>query len=173
MKKFSQTIFSHTISTLHGACTLLATERGICWLGTPGRVLEDGLKHVKRWILIDLVFDGRDHRMIQQTAEQLERYFAGEHVEFSCALDLLGTSFQKSVWQETKNVQHGTTTTYGALANALGNSAASRAVGAALGANPVSVVIPCHRVVGGSGKLTGYAGGLAMKQWLLELEKNK
>lgn len=104
-------------------------------------------------------------------AEQLGQYLAGERRAFDVTVDLvLATPFQRAVLERLAGVGYGARTTYGALARDLGRPSASRAVGAALGANPVCVVLPCHRVVAGSGALTGYAGGLDAKRHLLELE---
>jgi methylated-DNA-[protein]-cysteine S-methyltransferase len=102
--------------------------------------------------------------------EQLAAYFAGERTSFDVPLDLRGTAFQQRVWAELLAIPYGGTRTYGELAAALGAPAASRAVGLANGRNPVSIVVPCHRVVGASGSLTGYAGGVERKRALLDLE---
>jgi O-6-methylguanine DNA methyltransferase len=102
--------------------------------------------------------------------EQLRRYFAGERVQFSCALDLRGTPFQVSVWEELYRIPYGQTRTYAQIAERVGRPQAVRAVGAANGANPVAVIVPCHRVIGSNGTLTGYGGGLPMKHALLRLE---
>lgn len=104
-------------------------------------------------------------------AGQLREYFAGTRTAFDVPLHVEGTAFQRSVWALLRDIPHGTTTTYGALSARLGGGAAHpRAVGHAVGANPVSVLVPCHRVVGATGALTGYAGGLERKRHLLTLE---
>lgn len=102
----------------------------------------------------------------------LDAYFAGrwDACAAPVALDLLGTLFERDVWSELMRLTPGTTTSYGAIATALGRRDAARAVGSAVGANPVSLVVPCHRVVGASGSLTGYGGGLDRKEWLLKHE---
>jgi len=100
----------------------------------------------------------------------LQRYFAGTLMSFDLPLDLLGTPFQRSVWQALLRIPAGRTCSYGELAHAIGKPAAARAVGAAVGRNPVSLVVPCHRVLGAGGALTGYAGGVERKRALLELE---
>ena len=102
----------------------------------------------------------------------LDAYFAGRWDECAepVALDLLGTPFERDVWNELTGLRAGHTTTYGAIARALDRRDAARAVGAAVGANPVSLIVPCHRVVGASGSLTGYGGGLDRKEWLLRHE---
>ena len=103
--------------------------------------------------------------------EQLAEYFAGERQTFDVPLKLAGTPFQQRVWQELVRIPFGTTITYGELARRLGQPTASRAVGHANGRNPISIIVPCHRVIGADGKLTGYAGGIDKKQWLLDWER--
>lgn len=104
--------------------------------------------------------------------DQLNAYFAGTLREFDLPLVLHGTDFQKRVWRELAKIRYGETTTYGAIAGQLGKPTASRAVGAANGQNPVSIVLPCHRVIGKNGKLTGYSGGIDKKEKLLRFERN-
>jgi methylated-DNA-[protein]-cysteine S-methyltransferase len=101
---------------------------------------------------------------------QLDEYFRGDRTSFSVKLDLRGTDFQKKVWAKLLRVGFGKTTTYKALAKAIGNPASTRAVGGANHRNPVSIIVPCHRVVGSDGRLTGYGGGLWRKDWLLRHE---
>ena len=104
-------------------------------------------------------------------AAQLTAYFAGDLTEFDVPLDLHGTPFQRRVWTALQGIPYGETITYGELAAELGNPSASRAVGLANGRNPVSVIVPCHRVVGSTGSLTGYGGGLERKRYLLDFER--
>ncbi len=103
--------------------------------------------------------------------QQLQEYFAGSRLEFTLPLAPKGTDFQQAVWQQISTIEAGQLLSYGNIATRLGNPNASRAVGAATGKNPLSIVVPCHRVVGSSGRLTGYAGGLKRKITLLQLEK--
>lgn len=103
--------------------------------------------------------------------EQLAEYFAGERRQFDVPLKLAGTTFQERVWQELVRIPFGTTITYAELARRVGNPSASRAVGHANGRNPISIIVPCHRVIGSSGSLTGYAGGVEKKEWLLARER--
>lgn len=112
-------------------------------------------------------------RVLAETERQLVEYFAGERREFELPLDMRGTRFQKDVWEALLGIPFGETRSYGELARQLGSPAASRAVGAANGRNPISIVVPCHRVIGASGKLTGFAGGLDVKMRLLELERGE
>jgi methylated-DNA-[protein]-cysteine S-methyltransferase len=115
-------------------------------------------------------FGERDDGAFAEVVEQLAEYFAGTRTEFDLALAPVGTPFQQRVWAELRAIPYGETTTYGELAAAIGRPAASRAVGHANGHNPISIVVPCHRVIGTSGSLTGYGGGLARKRFLLALE---
>ena len=124
----------------------------------------------RRVRLSELVANDR-HPVLVKTERQLGEYFAGKRKAFSIALDLRGTRFQKDVWEALLAIPYGETRSYGQLAKQLGNPKATRAVGAANGRNPVSIIVPCHRVVGSSGELTGFAGGLETKAQLLTLEK--
>ena len=112
----------------------------------------------------------RDDARFRSEREQLAAYFARELKDFDVELDLIGTAFQRAVWTALQTIPYGTTAGYGQLAARLGRPTASRAVGAANGRNPVPIIVPCHRVIGANGTLTGYAGGLARKRILLDLE---
>jgi len=105
--------------------------------------------------------------------EQLEAYFAKEQDAFDLPIRFDGTEFQQQVWEELRLIESGTTRTYGEIAERCGRANAVRAVGAAIGRNPISIIVPCHRVVGASGKLTGFAGGLERKRWLLDRERKR
>jgi methylated-DNA-[protein]-cysteine S-methyltransferase len=111
-----------------------------------------------------------DDPLLARTAAQLARYFEGDAAAFELPLDLHGTEFQRAVWAALREIPRGATTSYGAIAQRIGAPRAVRAVGAAVGRNPVSVIVPCHRVLGRDGALTGYAGGLTRKRALLALE---
>ncbi len=108
--------------------------------------------------------------LIEEAARQLRGYFAGERKGFDLPLDMQGTEFQKRVWRQLLTIPYGETRSYRQVAEGIGAAAAVRAVGAANGANPVPIVVPCHRVIGAGGKLVGYGGGLELKRRLLELE---
>lgn len=134
--------------------------------------------------LVGVWFDGQAHQpdtthwpavtghpTLKQTKAQLADYFAGRRTTFELPLDLsAGTVFQQAVWRALLQIPRGVTQSYGALGAAMGNPAAVRAVGGAVGRNPLSIIVPCHRVIGASGALTGYAGGLERKIFLLQLE---
>ncbi|HUJ67389.1 MAG TPA: methylated-DNA--[protein]-cysteine S-methyltransferase [Acidimicrobiales bacterium] len=111
-----------------------------------------------------------DPKPLQPAASQLESYAAGDLEQFDLAIRPKGTAFQLRVWRELMSIPYGTTTTYGRIADGIGSPTGSRAVGAAVGANPIGIVVPCHRVIGANGSLTGYAGGLENKVALLKLE---
>ncbi|WP_166362549.1 methylated-DNA--[protein]-cysteine S-methyltransferase [Pseudomonas akapageensis] len=111
-----------------------------------------------------------DSPVLARVEQQLREYFAGTRNRFELELDFSGTDFQKKVWQALLTIPYGETRSYSEIANQIGNASAVRAVGAANGRNPISIVAPCHRVIGASGKLTGFAGGLEAKALLLELE---
>jgi methylated-DNA-[protein]-cysteine S-methyltransferase len=121
--------------------------------------------------LNELVEDAT-HPILLDTERELGEYFAGKRKTFSVPLDMRGTSFQKNVWHALLAIPFGETRSYGQLAKQLGNPQAMRAVGAANGRNPISIIVPCHRVIGSSGKLTGFAGGLETKARLLNLEES-
>lgn len=126
----------------------------------------------RRVRLGELVFEDR-HPVILETERQLQEYFAGRRKTFSVPLDIRGARFQKDVWEALLAIPFSETRTYGQLATQLGNPCATRAVGAANGRNPIAIIVPCHRVIGSTGKLTGFAGGLDAKAFLLELERTR
>jgi methylated-DNA-[protein]-cysteine S-methyltransferase len=127
--------------------------------------------HEQRHLPPAEAFGARDDRVLGAAREQLAAYFARDLKEFDLALATAGTPFQQQVWEALRAVPYGTTCTYGDLAVAVGRPTAVRAVGAANGRNPICLVVPCHRVVGAGGSLTGYAGGLDRKSFLLALEQ--
>jgi methylated-DNA-[protein]-cysteine S-methyltransferase len=145
-----------------GKLLLAATERGLA-----GVYFEEHahFKGMHGWVRDD------DHAVLQQTQQQLAEYFAGNRREFDLPLDMSGgTAFQQSVWQVLRTLPFGSTASYLSIAKCICNPGAVRAVGAANGRNPISIIVPCHRVIASSGALTGYAGGLDNKKMLLALE---
>lgn len=112
----------------------------------------------------------RDDAVLAEARRQLEEYFRGDRTDFDLALAPAGTDFQRSVWRALTEIPFASTTSYGRIASSIGKPSASRAVGAANGRNPISIIVPCHRVVGSGGDLTGYGGGLDRKRWLLDHE---
>lgn len=161
--KFSRTTVYTSYDSPLGPMTLAATESGLAG------VWFDGQRHQPNpapWRL------AADHPVLRSAQAQLAAYFAGDSNHFALALDLSpGTVFQQRVWQALLAIPCGTTLSYGALSAVLGQAAAVRAVGSAVGRNPLSIIVPCHRVVGANGALTGYAGGLERKAALLQREQ--
>ena len=143
-----------------GTVTLQANEQGLLgvWFETHTTKPED------------LGTQEDSFPIFQPVKDQLDRYFAGEAVQFDVPIAAKGTPFQQSVWNALTTIPYGETWSYAQLADAIGNPKAVRAVGLANGKNPVSVIVPCHRVIGKNGKLTGYAGGIERKQRLLTIE---
>jgi len=151
-----------TIATPLGPMLLARTASGLCGAWFEAQKHHPGLLSAPQQ---------PDDPLLARAAAQLAAYFAGRHDgRFDLPLDLQGTPFQRSVWQALLDIAAGTTRSYGEVARSVAAPAAVRAVGAAVGRNPVSVIVPCHRVVGSGGALTGYAGGLPRKQALLALE---
>jgi len=149
------------IETPLGPLTALASEAGLMGLWFDRQQHEPGR--------LDAPVD-HDQRWIAQARDELARYFAGRLREFTVALAPQGTPFQEAVWRRLCAIRCGETTSYGRIARDVGSPQASRAVGAAVGRNPISIIVPCHRVIGENGTLTGYAGGLHRKQALLDVE---
>ena len=149
------------IDTPLGPLTLAATTDGLAGAWFDGQAHHPGALNAP----VDA-----SQRWLAQATRELADYFAGRRNRFSVALDPQGTAFQISVWQALQRIACGQLHSYGAIAEELGRPAAARAVGAAVGRNPISVIVPCHRVVGRDGALTGYAGGLPRKEALLMLE---
>jgi methylated-DNA-[protein]-cysteine S-methyltransferase len=145
-----------------GSLTLVATDRGLAAILWPG----DPPSRVR----LNIEAEEPDHPVLLEAERQLEEYFAGRRIRFELKLDLSGTPFQRKVWKALLTIPFGEMRTYAQIARQIGSPGAARAVGAATGRNPVSVVAPCHRVVGSSGTLTGFAGGLEAKARLLALE---
>ena len=122
-------------------------------------------------ITLDEMREDHHHRVLAAAERQLTQYFKGERTAFDVPIRLNGTDFQTRVWQQLLRIPYGHTRSYGELAAAIGNASASRAVGLANSKNPLSIIVPCHRVIGASGRLTGFAGGLETKAKLLDLER--
>jgi methylated-DNA-[protein]-cysteine S-methyltransferase len=158
------THFIHDTWQMH----IAATSKGLCYVNSPHasiRLLADwAAKHYPSYSLV------QDDDRMSTYADQLKEYFQGVRREFTLPLDLQGTSFQQSVWDTLLAMSHGETQAYSEIAEAVGKPKAVRAVGAAIGANPVLIVVPCHRVIGKKGALTGYRGGNNAKTGLLRLE---
>ena len=159
-----ETLRSRAMSSPLGELTLVASDAGLRAVVWP-----DDQRTLFTATPVPLPVE-QAHPVIDLAQSQLEEYFAGTRRAFDLPLDLVGTEFQVLVWQSLADIAFGETSTYGEQAEAIGRPKAVRAVGAANGRNPVSIVLPCHRVVGRDGSLTGFAGGLEAKRFLLTLE---
>lgn len=143
-----------------GDLTLVGTDGVLSGIYFPGH-----------WTLPDTsTFGTRSENGFDQAERQLAEYFAGDRTAFDLESGAVGDGFQRQVWDLLERIPFGETTTYGEIASELGDPSAARAVGTAVGRNPISIIVPCHRVLGKGGKLTGYAGGLDRKRFLLDLE---
>lgn len=156
------TRFYKTVPSPVGVLKLVASDKGL----TAILWENDDPKRVR----VGFVEERPDHPALLRAERQLNEYFAGKRTKFDLDLDFVGTEFQKRVWAALLAIPFGETKTYGQIARELGKPSASRAVGAANGRNPLSIVAPCHRVVGSDGDLTGFAGGIHSKRYLLALE---
>lgn len=170
--KFHHSIVQASYQSPLGHIIMAATDQGLAGLWFEGQ------RHLPVELIEFSVQGGPavwpvndSHPVLRQTRQQVIEYFAGQRTQFDMPLDLsYGTAFQQSVWQALLAIPQGDTASYGAISQRIGKPAAVRAVGAAVGRNPVSIIVPCHRVIGASGALTGYAGGLDRKSALLVLE---
>jgi methylated-DNA-[protein]-cysteine S-methyltransferase len=161
-----ENLFVRSYHSPLGTYTLVSSRRGVVCVESPGeaekrmvRLERDGIR---------LQEDGEYNAAV---ARELDAYFAGKLRRFTVPLDLRGTPFQRRVWELLCDIPYGETRSYGEVAQAVGNPKARRAVGQAIGRNPVAIVVPCHRVIGSDGGLTGYGGGLPRKRALLDLEQ--
>jgi O-6-methylguanine DNA methyltransferase len=151
-----------------GPLWVAATEKGICMIGLGSGQPEAFLARLARTVSPEP--PRKDPKPLAAALAQLREYFSCIRREFDLPLDARGTEFQKAVWAEIARIPYGATTTYGEIARRVGHPRAARAVGGAVGANPLSIIVPCHRVLGARGTLTGYGGGLEVKAALLRLE---
>ena len=145
-----------TMDSVVGKLKLVATDKGLAAI-----LWEDDNP---RRVRLGSTSENRKHPVLRETEKQLGEYFAGKRKHFSVKLDAKGTFFQNKVWEALRTIPYGETRSYGQIAMQIGNARAMRAVGAANGKNPISIIVPCHRVIGASGRLTGFAGGLDVKE---------
>jgi O-6-methylguanine DNA methyltransferase len=151
-----------------GAIWIASTSVGVCTIGIGDEQPERFFAWLSRHV--DPEPPREEPGALDAALTQLHEYFSGSRRVFELSLDVRGTPFQKAVWDEITRIPYGATTTYGKIAQRIGKPRSARAVGAANGANPLAIIIPCHRVLGANGSLTGYGGGLEMKAALLRLE---
>lgn len=159
-----------TIETRLGVMRLAATSAGLCKIALGNETPESFENWLARHIHDGPAQPEQAQNLLRRAAAQLEAYLAGQRRSFDLSLDMRGTAFQQSVWHQVAAIPYGQTRTYGQIAAQVGRPQASRAVGAANGANPLPVIIACHRVIGSDGALRGYGGGLDIKASLLALE---
>ncbi|MBL4830397.1 MAG: bifunctional transcriptional activator/DNA repair protein Ada [Aliivibrio sp.] len=158
------------LTTPLGPMFVCATDKGICLLEfVDRRMLETEFKDLQRLLKAKIITGENQH--IKQTKKEMGEYFSGQRTHFDIALDTPGTEFQNSVWNCLHQIPYGETRSYQQQAESINNPKAVRAVASANGFNRISIIIPCHRVIGKNGKLTGYGGGLERKRWLIDHEK--
>ncbi|WP_039054977.1 methylated-DNA--[protein]-cysteine S-methyltransferase [Enterobacter sp. Bisph1] len=166
----TRVILIHRFTTTLGPMLVCATDRGVCLLEfTDRRMLEREFHDIQRLYKARIMAGGNSHT--RQAEKEIGEYFAGQRQQFDLTVDAPGSDFQRSVWQRLREVPFGKTSTYQALAGLTGKPDAVRAVAAANGANRIAIVIPCHRIIGKNGAMTGYGGGVARKEWLIEHER--
>lgn len=156
-------LFSSVVDSPVGALTIVASDTGVRAVLWP----DDDPQRVR----VADALDDPTHPVIAAAASQLDEYFAGTRTTFDVPLDPVGTEFQRSAWEALLTIPYGATVSYGEQADRMGDRRKARAVGAANGRNPISIIVPCHRVVGADGSLTGFAGGVDAKAWLLTHEQ--
>jgi O-6-methylguanine DNA methyltransferase len=161
-------VFCTSFESKIGLIYVASTEKGVCKVSLPRQTKRDFLRWLRDNFDDSDVVDNKSRN--KEAIEQLTRYFNGRLAKFSCSVDLIGTPFQTRVWKELIKVPYGTTISYKQLAKRLGTSRGFQAVGRANAANPVAIIVPCHRIVGTDGSLVGYASGLKTKEYLLKLE---
>lgn len=159
----TQQLATTTVDSPIGRLTIVASDRGLRAVLWP----HDDPARVD----VGDVGEQPDHPVVARAVVQLTEYFAGVRRSFDVPLDVVGTAFQRAAWDALRTIDYGTTVSYGEQAARMGDRRKARAVGAANGRNPVSIVVPCHRVVGADGSLTGFAGGVETKAWLLAHER--
>ena len=165
----SEILISQKINTPLGPMMAVCSEQGLCLLEfTDRRMLETQIIRTRKIFGTEIV--PGEHKYLQQTEEEIGEYFQGRRTTFEVSLDIRGTDFQLAVWSRLMEIQYGQTRSYLEQAKATGNSRAVRAVARANGDNRISIIIPCHRVIGSNGSLTGYGGGIWRKKYLLDLE---
>jgi len=164
-------VMTRSIATPLGPIWAAASDRAVHVVTVPGGTEDECLASLPRRRTIEVADSPQGSALLDELANELDGYFAGRRRGFSLPVEPLGTPFQRSVWDAVRAIPYGETRTYAAVAATIGRPSAIRAMGAANGANPLAIVVPCHRVIGSDGRLRGYGGGLPMKQRLLEMER--
>ncbi|HEY0829112.1 MAG TPA: methylated-DNA--[protein]-cysteine S-methyltransferase [Bacilli bacterium] len=168
LSKINNQVYWTNLLNEHGHFHIAATSKGLCYVSSPNVSFTILAEWVNRTLPTHQL--KQDDEMMMPYTTQIREYFQGSRTKFELYVDLYGTIFQKSVWGALSKISYGNIHSYSQIADLCGNPLAVRAVGAAIGANPLLIVIPCHRVIGKSGTLTGYRGGLEAKRGLLQLE---
>lgn len=163
-KKMEQILYYGQIEVKQEKFHLVASEKGLVFVGSPNNSIEE----IYKWYPTGKLKENQ--KQVEKYAKALESYFIGNKKSFQLPLDIKGTSFQEKVWAFLVNIPYGETMSYSEIAEKIKHPKAARAVGRAVGANPILLFVPCHRVVGKNGKSTGYRGGVAFKERLLQME---
>ncbi|EIJ78187.1 methylated-DNA--protein-cysteine S-methyltransferase [Bacillus methanolicus PB1] len=171
LSKNSQIVFWTMFLYEQWQMYITATSKGLCYVGSPNKPFEELSNWVKKLLPNSVLL--QDDEKLQPYADELTEYLRGQRKTFVQPLDLFGTPFQLSVWNALREIPYGQTKSYSEIAAHIQKPSSVRAVGAAIGANPLLIMIPCHRVIGKNGTLTGYRGGLEMKKHLLQLESER
>lgn len=173
LNSLSEVVYYTELETEVGPITIASTIKGICWLnfGYNEKTINQLRIWAKKWLNIEQILE--DKNELNDVKSQLIEYFDNKRTEFDLDLDLYGTSFQKIVWESLLTIPYGEVRSYKDIAKLINMPKSVRAVGGANHNNPISVIVPCHRVIGSNGNLVGYGGGLEIKQFLLELEGHK
>ena len=152
-----------------GQLTLIASGKGLCGLYFS---CSDSQRYFARMVEEGTLVADDKHKLLSRAQEQLKEYFAGKRKKFDIPLDMQGTVFQINAWRQLQQIPYGKTISYGEQAARMGDAKKARAAGMANGRNPIAIIVPCHRVIGSNGTLTGFGGGLKTKEFLLELERS-
>jgi len=163
-----ETVYFTLFNYKEWSMVIAATENGLCYVGSQNEPIEELGKWVNKKMSRVILTESKEK--LDPFANELMKYIDGDKNEFTQTFDLRGTSFQIDVWNTLCTIPYGKTVCYSDIAKKVGNPKAVRAVGTAIGANPIAIIIPCHRVLGKDGSLTGYSGGLPVKERLLQLE---
>ncbi|MDN6280147.1 MAG: methylated-DNA--[protein]-cysteine S-methyltransferase [Psychroflexus sp.] len=168
----TNTIFINRLTTPLGSMFIYATDKGICLLEFEDKqLLDKEFDNLKKSRKADIISGENEH--IKQAEKEIKEYFGGKRKTFDVKLDIItGTDFQLSVWKSLQDIDYGTTTTYQKQAEKINKPKAIRAMASANGNNRISIIIPCHRVIGKNGQMTGYSGGIERKKWLIAHERN-
>ncbi|MEW8959375.1 MAG: methylated-DNA--[protein]-cysteine S-methyltransferase [Moorella sp. (in: firmicutes)] len=153
-----------------GRLTVVTTGEKLCRLAFPGEEHEGIMSDLKSKLPGTTINVDEGGSTCREIINQLDEYFSGSRFSFTIPMELYGTPFQLTVWSALREIPYGTTLSYGDIAEKIGRPKAARAVGQAVGRNPLSIIIPCHRVIGKNGQLIGFGGGLKIKEWLLNFE---